>query len=1731
MEKKITKKLLAILMIITLLATDFYVLGSGLISYAADSSNVEISAYFKDDEGRKVYKVDKSIKDENVKLYVDVRVNSGYFIGKEITVQDGNFNIKSSNNIQFSQINAGETATLELDIEPIIKDEISVDMLSKASTVVLTGNYTNSNSKSELETETISVTDEITMNYQPDATIANAELETDIVTNKVLSVNGTNKRVVQALVKSRLTENQYPVEYTKLNVAIPQLGKEEPEVSVIALGKLATNGKTEINNSDYTIIGQNLEITLKNEADENGQIRWMKDACDELVITFMYEEDVDVSTAKIKTDLEMKLYNTANTYTATYTKGIENQGLNNVVMGRTEITTEELYKGQLYVNSTSTKKVNIPYQTKTTLGITNTGVTNQIIVHEGNDIFGTESQELEANTRYVSTEIDRDSMLALFGDSATIEIKNGDKVKTIKVEDANANGKIVVTYPTDVREIDIVITGNPISTGILEINHVKEITENNYTRTELQDVKTLNTKGTILAKLDETKILENPTEINESSLELKETVSRAELTVDKGNLSTTEVNEVTLGVKLINDGLIYDLYKNPTIEIQLPASVESVEVTGMNKLYGDELRTSVAQYRPSTKTIFIKLEGEQTAYPESSATQLYLQIRLNIKLSKLVATQTDEITMTYTNENATQYYGGTTDVGTTKCAIGISAPTGLMKMFNLSLNENTSLSEAITQLITDEDAGKTFNFETILVNNIGTDMNNVRILGKLPTTRDAENTLETTLTSVSAPNAITYYTENANATSDVENAANGWTTNLAELTNAKLYMIKLDTLSKANNYTLSANIKIPNAIPENALSSTEYEVIYDTETDTNINEASRKIVLITSAAAALETTLTAQVGGDILNNYDVVKEGEVIKYTATAKNNGTDTLENLELKADIPDGTVLVEPMEMYEYEDGYYVEKADREVVKTFNINPGQTYTLQYEVRVNTEITEGTEISNKAILKYNETEQESNEIKNKLAKSDIRTTIKRAEEKTYQWVPGGDCVYEAYVENLSNTDISNLKIKIISDNIRVTSIEKANGDFEFGEDITETNIDEIPKNGKTKIVIKGVIKEKVEKLAVYVSVIDSNQNIYRSNELTEVLPYADFEIKLTSPQNNKYIALGDMVEYNIDVENVGDIDGYVSIMDKIPEYFKVREYYINGKLSKQTIDETDQQTYLPKIDNVILEGVSLKVGEKIQLKIKAEVYDIPTEEILNVTNKASIMFLSVTKWSAETVHILRDLSLVQEVSGHVWLDENENSQQDEGEKALEGIVIKLYDSLENKYLTNENGTIEQAITNNLGEFKFSNIYKGTYIIVAECDMSKYEPTTGSNVKIQDLYIGGETKTVIGTEAVSIQNNVTDINIELKEISDPTQPGNPDKPGNPDEPEGPAIKKSISGLAWLDEDRDGQKDSNEKVLSGIRVRLYTVSTQNYLKDVDGNIIEVTTDTDGKYIFDNIEKGSYIVLFEYDKEKYEPTVYMAENVDTTKNSKAITKKININGEELIFAVTDTINLQEDIKDVNIGLKENLIFDLELNKYISKIVVQNNKGSKSYDYDNGKIGKVEIHKKQFQGSLVVLEYKIKVKNNGEMAGYVKNIVDYLPSGLTFSSELNNDWYLSGEYLYTKSLENVELKPGEEKELKLILTKTMTSENVGLINNRAEIYQDYNKYGDSDIDSTPNNQVPGEDDMGAVDVIIGIATGGSTIAYIILLMINILLIAAAIKLMIKNGIINIPTKKERR
>ena len=134
-----------------------------------------------------------------------------------------------------------------------------------------------------------------------------------------------------------------------------------------------------------------------------------------------------------------------------------------------------------------------------------------------------------------------------------------------------------------------------------------------------------------------------------------------------------------------------------------------------------------------------------------------------------------------------------------------------------------------------------------------------------------------------------------------------------------------------------------------------------------------------------------------------------------------------------------------------------------------------------------------------------------------------------------------------------------------------------------------------------------------------------------------------------------------------------------------------------------------------------------------------------------------------------------------------------------------------------------------------------------------------------------------------------------------------------------------------------------------------------------------------------------------------------------------------------------------------------------------------------------------------STVLVEYQIEIKNNGAVPGTATVIADYLPKGLKFNSEMNTNWYQGTDgNLYTEELKDVTLEPGEAKQVKLILTKTMTSNSTGTFTNAAEIYEDKNDFGLVDTNSTPANKEQKENDYSTAELIISTATG-SPVMYI--------------------------------
>lgn len=268
---------------------------------------------------------------------------------------------------------------------------------------------------------------------------------------------------------------------------------------------------------------------------------------------------------------------------------------------------------------------------------------------------------------------------------------------------------------------------------------------------------------------------------------------------------------------------------------------------------------------------------------------------------------------------------------------------------------------------------------------------------------------------------------------------------------------------------------------------------------------------------------------------------------------------------------------------------------------------------------------------------------------------------------------------------------------------------------------------------------------------------------------------------------------------------------------------------------------------------------------------------------------------------------------------------------------------------------------------------------------------------------------------------------------------------------------------------------------------------------------------GEYKFEGIEEGSYLVIFEFDTNKYKATKYQSQNVETTLNSDAIISKVTIDGNIRTVGATNTLELESDLKNIDLGLIENAKFDLSLEKQISKITVINAQGTKTTEYENMNFAKTDLVAKYMNNTSVIVTYKFVITNNGDVTGYVDNLKDNLPKGLEFSSELNKDWYKGDDgNLYTSSLSGIAIEPGKTSEVELVLTKETTENSTGTFTNSAELTKI------SNIEAI--EETAADNNKSSADMVISIKTG-SPLLYIGITLGSIALVAGGAYIIKKN------------
>lgn len=278
-----------------------------------------------------------------------------------------------------------------------------------------------------------------------------------------------------------------------------------------------------------------------------------------------------------------------------------------------------------------------------------------------------------------------------------------------------------------------------------------------------------------------------------------------------------------------------------------------------------------------------------------------------------------------------------------------------------------------------------------------------------------------------------------------------------------------------------------------------------------------------------------------------------------------------------------------------------------------------------------------------------------------------------------------------------------------------------------------------------------------------------------------------------------------------------------------------------------------------------------------------------------------------------------------------------------------------------------------------------------------------------------------------------------------------------------------------------------------------------------------------------------------------TEYLKEQIITPLVKENGSKLLSYKDVQIAFIVTETelsdkilVNIAQISKDSDDDIDSNpnnnveseddtdkeyvrvQYFDLSLKKWVKEVKVtvdgKTTTTKTNYKEDSDSIAKVDIIASKLKKTTVKFVYNIKVTNEGELPGYAYEIKDYIPNGLKFVAEDNKDWKkLKDGAVVTDKLKDTLLNPGESATVEIVLTWKISSTNLGLKTNYAEISSD----SANDIDSIPDNFDFTEDDIDEAQVILSIKTAGAT-TYIGLIFTTVAILALGVFL-IKKYVLN--------
>ena len=1355
MKREVVNKLIAAITTVCLLMTYVSTLTNSV--YAAyeelekqgivsNNKNIEFDAYFKPD-GTNKHSMEAEISAEQ-KLYVKVNVkNAGYLENATISFENPNFsiskafaqseNVKSvdydNNQLTLNQIESGKEVEIEIPVNFVRNDNMDLTYFSRETKLNLTGTYYDENEKERNIKSDINI--RLNWTATPKA----------ILNEDVIKYGAYNSNVyMQTLLTSTLEGNSLPVESTKLEVTAPKIANKNPTEVRIFANTPATNGAEFTKdmwsyNKDTGI----LEINLENK-ENNNQVNWRQGE-DKFYITYIYTDvTAEATVVTLNANSNIKTYVTEQDVTANVQKNVELKGNVSTVVDTEVSATSEIYKGYMYANN----KYETEYASTISANIAYTDAVDKLVINENNATFVTANgatMQAGNNMYYKSIAINKVLFDKILGQNGNIQIydQNGNRVAGIdKNTPVDANGNMVITINQNVTALRIETT-KPETEGIITFNISKAIkATTNLSRATITNIQRIDTavSGNIVSADMVTEMATKTETTN-----LKETATKAELYINNTNLTTTAKNEnVEIKAILKSNDYTCDLYSNPTVLITLPSEIETLEIKTINLLYNENIQISsydVVTDNNGNKVIRIYMQGEQTEFVTDISKGINVVINTDITLRKTAASTTKNATLKVTNDKAIQYEND----GIAIVPMNIYAPQGVVLLSSVANFSNDN--EEIVSLPNKEQAGKidiksnakNITMKATVVNNYGKDIKNPKILGRLPfqgnkKTNGTElgSTVDTILTSGLTVSGIAnnpytiYYSENGNATADLNNAENGWTQNVTDASKIKSYLVVFNdyVMPQATSFDMAYNVQVPENLSHNENAFGTYTVYY--EEDENSQTIAKETIAPT---VGVSTGKGPELKAEIYTNVDSTASTEdVMEYKITVRNDGEVAAENAKVTVNLPDMVDYAEYIE--EPMGNRYEARPEQRTLELSvgNLGVGESKEVSFTIMANKEGTFKLDFILSADNLEKSEQVSTAEVQVSQASFYIEFTTPTQDNVGL----GSQIEYYVNISNVTDKKIDDVVATInLPENVEyVEAFRQEYGganpsqeDVKYDEKDKKVTFDvgDIEANSAAKYnFILRVKTTKLEDVNMQVLVKGKDTNEQKSSIIIHSTGDNKLEITTGTDITEEYLQIGDVVTYTITAKNVSSgVIKNVRVAATIPDNLKYLNttYYLDDKemFNGYLLDNKVSQTTM-----------DLDAGQTLKFVVRAAVnkmIDTSKEEEdanveIEVSGDGTEDYKDEIKNTIENDNIQN--SNTYRISGVVWFDENRNGTRDSGEKLLSGIPVTIVDAKTGKVVKNSMGNEISATTDDNGEYILSDLIQGQYIVKFNYDNSQY---------------------------------------------------------------------------------------------------------------------------------------------------------------------------------------------------------------------------------------------------------------------------------------------------------------------------------------------------------------------------------------------------------------------------